>query len=172
MKRAALGFLTVLAVVLGLSWPAQAGGWAVTTLDPLPAAQPGEPMSVGFTIRQHGVTPVDLTDVAIVVYSADGAPLTFPARSDGTLGHYVADVTVPAGTHRWEVVQGSFGPQDLGPLVVGGSTTAAAPPAGSEPRWPQPVRFGLLALTAASAAVFVVALVGLVGGRQRRPASA
>jgi hypothetical protein len=174
MKRVVLSVLVVfvgLAVALVPSGQAGAGGFAVTTLDPLPAITPDEPATVGFTIRQHGVTPVALDGVRLMVRPAEGGPTTvFNARAEGPLGHYVADVVVPAGTYRWEVIQGMFGPQDLGPLVVatGGATTPAG---GDGRRWPEPVRYGLLALTVLSAVVFVGALAGFPRPR-RRPAAA
>ncbi len=175
MKRvvlAAVVLLAGLAVALVPSGQAGAGGFAVTTLDPLSAVTPDEPTPVGFTIRQHGVTPVALDGVRLIVHTADGGPTTaFPARAEGPLGHYVADVVLPVGTHRWEVIQGWFGPQDLGPLVVaiGGGV---APTGDDGRRWPEPVRYGLLAMTAASAIVFVAALAGLPRRRPRRPAVA
>jgi hypothetical protein len=174
MKRVVLSVLVVLvglAVALVPSGQAGAGGFAVTTLDPLPALTPDETATIGFTIRQHGVTPVALDGVRLVVYPNDGgATAVFEARAEGPLGHYVADIVVPAGTHRWEVVQGWFGPQDLGPLVVatGGGVT---PSGGDGRRWSEPVRYGLLALTAVSAIVFVAALAGFPR-RRCRPVSA
>jgi hypothetical protein len=174
MKRVVLSVLVVLvglAVALVPSGQAGAGGFAVTTLDPLPALTPDEPSAVGFTIRQHGVTPVALDGVRLVVHpEAGGATAVFEAVADGPLGHYVADVVVPAGAYRWEVIQGMFGPQDLGPLVVA-TGGGAAPSGGDGRRWSEPVRYGLLALTVVSAVVFIGALVGLPRPR-RRPAAA
>ena len=96
---------------------------------------------------------------------------TVTCRAEGPLGHYVADVVLPAGTHRWEVMQGWFGPQDLGPLVV--ATGGGVAPTGDDGRrWPEPVRYGLLALTAASAIVFVAALAGMPRPRRRPRRSA
>ena len=170
MKRVVLSLLVVLvglAVALAPSGQAGAGGFAVTTLDPLSALTPDEPNAVGFTVRQHGVTPVAVDGVRLVVHPDDGgATAVFPARAEGPLGHYVADVVVPAGTYRWEVIQGWFGPQDLGPVVVatGGGVT---PSGGDGRRWSEPVRYGLLALTAVSAVVFVAALAGFPRLRRR-----
>src|SRR5262245_43014232 len=148
MKRVVLSLLVVLvglAVALVPSGQAGAGGFAVTTLDPLPAITPDEPTAVGFTVRQHGVTPVALDGVRLVVHPEEGGrTAVFPARAEGPLGHYVADVVVPAGTYRWEVIQGWFGSQDLGPLVVA-TGGGAVPSGGDGPRWSEPVRYGLLA---------------------------
>ena len=167
MKRAALALaLVAVAASAALASPAAAGGWAVTTLDPIPALEAGKPVAVGFTIRQHGVTPVELTGVEIVVHSDGGGPgLVFPARPDGPLGHYVAEVTLPAEAKRWEVVQGWFGPQDLGPLVI----AAGSPARGADPGWPAPVRYGLLVLTVGAAAVFIATLIWRP---RRRPGTA
>jgi hypothetical protein len=155
---------------------ATAGGWAVTTLDPLPAAPTaGATMAVGFTIRQHGVTPVDFStwgevpDVAVVVESTAG-PLRFVATAEGTPGHFVADVTFPeAGTFTWSVEQGPFAPQELGTISVAASSERATPAstssAASEPAWPTSARWLLTLAT--------LVMVGLLGAeivRGRRPA--
>jgi hypothetical protein len=114
--------------------PVDAGGWAVTTLDPMEMPAPGDQVDVGFTIRQHGVTPVAVSDVSILVTDASGATETFAAHPDGTTGHYVAPVTFPAaGSYRWSVVQGWFGPQDLGTVRV---QPLAAPVDPGVGRWP------------------------------------
>jgi hypothetical protein len=140
--------------------PADAGGWAVTTLDPLTMPEAGEQVDVGFTIRQHGVRPVAVDDVSIVVTATDGAQESFAARPDGAVGHYVATVTFPAeGPARWRVEQGWFGPQDLG--VV--NPSAAPAPESSTRQWSALWRIGLPVL----AAGLVLALV--LDRRRRAP---
>ena len=79
--------VALLVVVAPAAW---AGGWAVSTLDPMSAPVAGVPTDIGFTIRQHGVTPVDLDDAAIVVTAPSGETTVFPAKGDGVEGHYVA----------------------------------------------------------------------------------
>jgi hypothetical protein len=94
-----------------------------------------------------------------------GAQQRFPARLEGPTGHYVVDLRVPAGNHRWVVEQGLFGPQELGSLTVGGEPAPAAPapvqPSDSGNRWvvADGVRWGLLAVTFLAAAAFVGLLV-------------
>ena len=170
MKRAAITCLLAVATVVSAATPAGAGGWAVTTLDPLPAIAPGQPAVVGLTIRQHGVTPVELDGVEIVVMPESGPSRHFAARAEGPRGHYIAELVVPAGSHRWQVVQGGFGPQDLGTLTVGdgGGAVAPATPGPPERGWSAEVRYGLLALTGLSAVVLAGSLIG--GGRRRRRA--
>ena len=148
MRKQRLLALFALALALALALvvssgpaPAGAGGWAITSLDPMPTPVPGEPLEVGFTVLQHGRTPVDATATApgmeaaeygFVVTAPDGEVTEFAARPDGAPGHFVGEVTVPtAGTYTWAVNQGWFGPWDLGELVVEPTTGVASTPAKS-----------------------------------------
>ena len=113
--------------------PAAAGGWAVTTLDEAPGElRVGETHRLGYTIRQHGVSPVDIAGTALIARRG-GQTLRFGGTPQGTTGHHVAEVTLPAGG-RWEleIVQGPFGTQSLG-SVVATSATAPAATTGREP---------------------------------------
>lgn len=116
--------LTVAVCAVGFGSAASAGGWAISTLDEFPVPIAGEPIDVGFTIRQHGITPVDLTeDVGITITSAGGTAQYFPAAGDGTVGHYVARVEFPSeGQYQWSIRQGGFAEQDLGQIDVGAPT--------------------------------------------------
>jgi hypothetical protein len=165
-------WLAALAGVGLLAWlliasagPAAAGGWAVTTLDAQPTPAAGEDVRVGFTIRQHGVTPVDLDGVSITVTDASGRSTVFAATQEGPVGHYVADVFFPAdGQYRWSVQQGWFAEQPLGSLLVeppgaGGGDTGY--------RFPAVARYGLIVVMLAGAAV----IVGQLARRGRRPAA-
>ena len=172
------------ALTLALAAPALGGGWAVTTLDNVPDRfDPGQTYAIGYTIRQHGVTPVsvDRTEIRIT-HGESGKRLAFAGTPQGAVGHYVAQVTFPAaGSWSWDVTQGPFAPQDLGTLAVG--TTAAGAPASADaaPVVPAPVS----ATTAASGGPnglllsgLLIALAGaavLFGGQlasARRPARA
>ena len=166
MKKLLVPLAVGAAALLPLATPhaVDAGGWAVTTLDTMAAPAPGGPVDVGFTIRQHGVTPVAVDGVQITVTDAAGATETFPASPEGATGHYVAAVTFPAaGSYRWSVVQGWFGPQDLGTIDV---QPLAAPAArGGEP-WPLVWRIVLPFLAV------ILALAALLDRRRRVPATA
>ena len=88
-------------------------------------------LDIGFTILQHGRTPVDVDGVVIFVVDEDGDSTQFAAEPEGTVGRYRATVVFPeSGTYRWSVVQGWFGAQDLGTLDIepGGSASAAVWP--------------------------------------------
>jgi len=154
--------LTVVVCALGFGSTASAGGWAVSTLDEIPVPTVGEPIDVGFTIRQHGITPVDLTEnVGITVTLVGGAARYFPAAGDGTVGHYVARVEFPsAGQYQWSIRQGGFGEQDLGRIDVGALTKIVNTGSGS----------GLLRYIALGGAMLfgLVALGDVVIARRRR----
>jgi hypothetical protein len=137
MKRTLLP-MAILSLVVSLfatfAGPAEvsAGGWAVTSLDPIDEPIAGREAVVGFTIRQHGVTPVDLEGVSVRVTRSGEADLVFDAVSDAPdrIGHYTAKVVFPeAATFSWSVEQGWFGPQDLGTIDVspdGGGSAAGS----------------------------------------------
>lgn len=171
LSRTLVGLLIALLAIIGLGGTAAAGGWAVTTLDAMPTPIPGQPVDVGFTIRQHGVTPIDIADgVAIEVVAVDGTVQRFPAERQGVLGHYVASVVFPtSGEFNWSVIQGSFGPQDLGVLTVDAATSGAVAGGGSEHRFPAALRYGLIALAVCLAAF---AVVDALSSRRRRTAAA
>jgi hypothetical protein len=162
--------LAVVAAALGsvaIASGASAGGWALTTLDAVPTPVLGEPTTVGFTIRQHGVTPVDLTEgVELVVTAPDGTTTVFPAAGDGTVGHYTATIVVHStGTYTWLVRQGWFGEQSLGTLVA---ADAAAGSGGGGWDAPDPL---VPALAVAAALLAALALADAARAR-RRPAAA
>jgi hypothetical protein len=162
MKRLLAIIIATLGITLvggpALLNPAAAGGWALTTLDEYPTPVAGEEVAVGFTILQHGKTPVRLEasdKVGLQLTGPSGASEFFPATPEGAVGHYVATVRfAEAGEHTWAVHQGWFGLQDLGSLEVGAdSVGAATSSAGSttsadsgSPAW---LRYGLLVIAVA-----------------------
>jgi mono/diheme cytochrome c family protein len=103
---------------------ALAGGWAMVTLDSVPA-QPraGETITLGFMVRQHGVTPVsDPLSPYLSAQNCDtGDSLRVDAHQEGRVGHYVVTVVFPsAGTWDWKIAPDPFPavPEQLEPLVV------------------------------------------------------
>ncbi|MGH9227113.1 MAG: hypothetical protein ACRD07_00015 [Acidimicrobiales bacterium] len=147
---------------------ASAGGWAMSSLDPMSVPVAGEETEVGFTIRQHGVTPVNPDEqgsepVAVVVRSASGDEAVFPAHQQGPTGHHVADVTFgEAGRAHWEIRQGWFGSQDLGAIEVAeaGSGVGVAGAADTNQaiadfRWPLAARVAAMVVAVAAAGVAV-----------------
>jgi hypothetical protein len=120
MRRLTLALASLALGLAALATPALAGGWAVTTFDDMPGQiVSGKEYALGYTIRQHGATPINVDKTEIVAVAVSGRTLSFPGKSDGAVGHYVATVFFPAGgTYTWQVTQGDFAAQDLGKLSV------------------------------------------------------
>lgn len=100
--RIAIGLVLILTFLFAV--PAYAGGWAVISLDSLPTGvTAGEPFTVGFTVLQHGITPLDgLTPY--ITASLSGEQVSVSAESDKTPGHYTATLTLPtAGEWSWSI---------------------------------------------------------------------
>lgn len=107
MKR----MLLVLALALGAlaaTGTATAGGWATVKLSSTPdGASAGEPWMVEITVLRHGRTPTDGAKPRVVVRSASGERISYPAAPTGKKGVYRARVVfTEAGTWRWSVSDG------------------------------------------------------------------
>jgi hypothetical protein len=165
------GALLAAATALGSAAPAGAGGWAVSSLDATPAPVAGEEVQVGFTVRQHGVRPVNPEgEVGIEVRSGSGAVTEFPARPAGPTGHYVADVTFPEeGRFTWHILQGWFQPMDLGTIDV---TATGAGPEGAAAPATTTVSDGAPSWARTPVALVGVAGLGLILADRRRPRAA
>ena len=132
-QRATTAALSAIALTLILATSALAGGWANAIMDTPPddPVSPGQPITIGFTLLQHGVTPVDWGMPQVVLTNeATGGSVTFDSRPQGAVGHWVAEISVPAaGTwsyqvrHDLEIEITGFDPITVGP--------AAAPAAGA-----------------------------------------
>jgi hypothetical protein len=162
MRKLFAAAVLVLAAI-GVTAPASAGGWAVVSLDPMVGEpRPGQPFEVGFTILQHGKTPMTDPGAAVLVTDATGHETPFPARPHGRLGHHVATVTLPAaGTYHWSVAH-ALGTQDIGMVTVGGTSSTAGSGGGSSSPWTAPV-FAVAALLGA------LGVVDLVRRTRHRP---
>ena len=99
-----IAFLLLLAPLLFAS-VAYAGGWVTVTLDEVPfdvAAH--EPLSLGFTVRQHGQTPTSAVEpFVLATHPASATELKVMAMQQGSTGHFVADLQLTRpGT--WQIV--------------------------------------------------------------------
>lgn len=101
--RGALGIALLVSLMVPIT--VFAGGWAVITLDELPGdVVAGEPLTVGFTVRQHGITPMNGIDATIVATSSKEERLVVLAEPDGEPGHYTATLTFPKeGDWEWSI---------------------------------------------------------------------
>ena len=103
---------TLVVLVLGLlAWSigassADAGGWSVVTLDYLPReVVAGQPVEIGFMVRQHGRMPMSrLSPRITAVRDGSGETLNATAAEKGEAGHYVATLKfTSAGPWKWGI---------------------------------------------------------------------
>ena len=127
---------TILAVLLSLIFviPVFAGGWAVITLDELPSnLVAGKPFTIGFTVLQHGRTPMTDLHPTITAALNKEQELVIDAERKGKPGHYVAAVTLPKeGEWQWSV-QAFTMDQKMPTLSVAAASTVSV----SEPVVPR-----------------------------------
>lgn len=148
--RISIALALLLSVVLAI--PAFAGGWAVITLDELPTGVvAGEPFNIGFTVLQHGKTPMDGLDPTITATSSNSESFVVHAKPEGETGHYAATLTLPKeGSWNWSIQ--AFSMEQAMPML-----SVAAPiavPVGQQP----------VAETAPISAVSIVRVLALVIG--------
>jgi cytochrome c2 len=123
--RTAIGLALLFAIVF--AFPAFAGGWAVITLDELPSnVVAGEPLSIGFTVLQHGRTPMTDLHPTLTAKLSSAETMVFSAEPNGKPGHYVATLTFPKeGSWEWSI-QAFTMDQPMPVLNVAPSNTASA----------------------------------------------
>ena len=137
LRRSILAFALVALALPALAAPALAGGWAVVTLDRLPAdVRAGETLHLGFMVRQHGRTPINnVTPYLRATRPGTSEVMRVDAKQEGQVGHFVLDVTFPsAGAWEWQIVPEPFEGTAFAPLTV----LPAAGPAQPSPASPEP----------------------------------
>ncbi len=181
MKRK-IGLVWSVVLLLAVASAALAGGWAVVTLDePAGEIRAGEPWTVGFTVLQHGKTPVHKLDAnspvepLLVAEHSSGRRLEIMATPGEEVGHFTIDVTFPVeGEWTWTIFPNPLaGETAFEPLTVlpaapvasgqANAQTVAATESGAG--LPGALRWGTLALV-------LVAVAALVVQIRRRPAAA
>lgn len=87
--------MTTKALMLVAAIAASFGGWAVVTVEDLPDyIVAGKPVSLTFTVRQHGVRPLE--GLTPIVEARSGSALERAAATPGReAGQYVASIAVP-----------------------------------------------------------------------------
>jgi mono/diheme cytochrome c family protein len=138
MKRLLLFPLTIL--LLLVAFPAQAGGWVVFTLDELPAqVVAGEPLTIEFAVRQHGVhlTSSFGTPAVYAQHVESGARWKVEAERTARTGYFSATLLFPQpGTWTWRIgwAGNDSYAQTMPPLTVQETDgMAATPRAGGMP---------------------------------------
>jgi cytochrome c len=165
-KRTQISLGVALLLTIVFTIPVFAGGWAVITLDELPTdALAGEPLTIGFTVRQHGITPMNGIDPTVTATLLNGDRFVVKAEPDDKPGHYMATLTFPKeGNWEWSI-QAFTMDQPMPTLNV----AAAAVPSTNEQASKveaQPASMDLLPVL--RVLVFGVALVGLLFAFQRK----
>ena len=161
--RIAVGLALLFA--LGFAIPVFAGGWAVITLDELPTdLVAGKPLKIGFTVLQHGRTPMTELEPTITAKSPSGEKLIFTAVPEGKPGHYAATITFPReGEWEWSI-QAFTMDQPMPVLTVAASTAASA----SQPVKTEPAAAIISALLILRTLALGLGLIGLLVAFRRR----
>jgi hypothetical protein len=180
LYRRTLTLLTGALLAAAVAAPTLAGGWASATLDDTGSGgsggtTAGEETQVGFTLKQHGVTPINWEQATFVGQNpSTGETVRAQARPSGGPGHYVATVTFPsAGEWTWHLElrdllyglpNGAAGAQAGQTLTV---AAAAAVPSSPAATGTDPLLIAAVGLLTFLAGVFI----GSFRGVSRRPAS-
>ena len=165
-KRTQISLGVALLLTIAFTIPVFAGGWAVITLDDLPTdVLAGEPLTIGFTVRQHGITPMSGIDPTVTATLLKGDRFVVNAEADDKPGHYTATLTFPKeGNWEWSI-QAFTMDQRMPALNVAASAVPSTNEQTSKVE-AGPVSMNLL--LGLRVLIFGVALVGLVIAVQRK----
>ncbi len=131
-RRLALAAASASIVSLILAATAFAGGWANAVMDAPPndPGGPNEPVTLGFTLLQHGVDPVDWGVAQVVLNNAEtGEEIVANATPDRASGHWTANATLPSdGSWTYQVRHGDLEITLMGarPISVGNGPAASS----------------------------------------------
>ena len=107
MFRRLAAAIAALSLLLTMTVPVLAGGWAEIVADAQTIEPPVEdqPVKVGFLVLQHGETPAGWESPTVHFTNAStGTTIDVPATNDRPDGHFVATATLPdAGYWSWQV---------------------------------------------------------------------
>jgi hypothetical protein len=125
--------LAVPALVLLPAFPSAIGGWAITIVDDLPDyAVAGELLALIFSVRQHGVQPLEKLKPRIEVLGR-GERRTYTAVGIGSLGRYTTAFTLPRAGDWIITIHSGFGESRTTLMPLTAITRGSpAPPALSE----------------------------------------
>jgi hypothetical protein len=108
MNRRSVRFMFPLVAVFALVTAAYAGGWAIITVNYLPDyAVAGQPLTVTFSVRQHGKTLLSELHPRMEVTDPDRHTTKVAAMRTAAPGEYSARLTFPEpGDWRITIVSG------------------------------------------------------------------
>ena len=126
-SRFRIALMMTLLLAVAIITPVFAGGWAVITLDRLPTGViASEPFTVGFTVLQHGKTPLADINPTITATLSESESFVVQAKPEGKTGHYSATLTFPKeGNWSWSI-QAFTMDQAMPELNVAAPTVASA----------------------------------------------
>ena len=132
MIRRLAAALAALALLLTLTVPVLAGGWAEIVADAQTTETPpveGQPIDIGFVVLQHGETPAGWETATVHFTNAStGRTMDVVARNDRPDGHFTATATLPeAGFWSWQVTLQDLQSQHL-PVALTVRTAAGELP--------------------------------------------
>jgi hypothetical protein len=101
--------IVVATLMLGAAAAVSAGGWSIITLQDFPDyARSGKPLTLTFSVRQHGNRLVSGLKPTVQASTARGPEIVVRATPTGTDGEYAATLTLP-GPGDWQLrVDGGF----------------------------------------------------------------
>jgi hypothetical protein len=129
MRRITLVAALALAAALTAPATSLAGGFATVGLSSLPDdARPGEAWVVDMTVLQHGRTPLDGVQPAMIIEPAGtGTATRFDAKPTGKPGVHRAHVVFPsAGEWSYSADDGFTAVHQLGTVSIGRDSSTAA----------------------------------------------
>lgn len=107
-----------------------AGGWVEISLDEVPGEiRAGEPLTIGFMVRQHGRTPINsVSPVVLAANEQSGEEIQVAAAQKGATGHYEATLVFPSeGEWAWSITAPPFPTEEaFAPLSVAPARAAGA----------------------------------------------
>ncbi len=161
--KLAIGLAFLLTLIFTI--PVFAGGWAVITLDELPTdVVAGEEFTIGFTVLQHGKTPLTGLTPIITANLYKDEQFTIAAKEEGKPGHYTATLTFPKeGEWNWTIEAFSM-QQKMPTLIVSAPSVAVV----SEPVTESTAQISALPNFIIAIAAFVIGLVSLFFTVQRK----
>lgn len=124
LRRSAVGLLLFPAIAAFAF-----GGWAAITVEDLPDhLTAGRPVSLEFTVRQHGVSPLNGLEPRVEARGR-GAPVRAGATPAGAAGRYRATLTLPEPGDWTITIHSGFGNSKVTLLPIPALAPGAAPAA-------------------------------------------
>jgi len=100
-----------LAAAIGLGFEGHMGGWAVISVEnPPEVLEAGTSYTIEYTVRQHGVEPLNGLQGHIEITPASGKTMIMQATRASKPGRYKATFEVPATERVVVMVASGFGP--------------------------------------------------------------